>query len=112
MTVGDLYWVEFLARGGHAQSGCRPARVMQNEAASARLPTVLLVPLTTQTDALRFPGTVLVQPDTENGLRRPSVALAFQRAAVDKAFLAGRLGHLHPDTAQAVQNTLRELMGN
>jgi len=109
--VGDLYWVEFLARGGHAQSGRRLARVMQ-EAASARLPIVLLVPLTTQTDALRFPGTVLVQPDTENGLRRPSVALAFQRAAVDKAFLAGRLGHLHPDTAQAVQNALRELMGN
>ncbi len=77
MTVGDLHWVEFPARSGHAQSGRRPAIVMQNEAASARLPTVLLVPITTQTDALRFPGTVLVRPDTENGLRRPSEALAF-----------------------------------
>ena len=66
MNVGDLHWVELPARGGHAQGGRRPAIVAQK---TATLPTVLIVPLTSQLDALRFPGTVLVEAGKENGLR-------------------------------------------
>ena len=51
MNVGEIFWVEFPARGGRAQAGRRPAIVVQKEKS---LPTVLLVPLTTQQDALRF----------------------------------------------------------
>ena len=60
MTVGDLYWVELPARGGRAQAGRRPAVILQT---ISTLPTTLLVPLTSQLDALRFPGTILVEPD-------------------------------------------------
>lgn len=87
MNAGDLYWVEFPARGGHAQAGRRSAIDVQSADATSRLPTVLLMPLTTQLDALRFPGTVLVEVTPENGLTRPSVALAFQLTAVDKQFI-------------------------
>ena len=62
MSVGDLFWVEFPAGAGRAQAGRRPAIVAQAPAASAKLPTVLLIPLTTRQEALRFPGTVLVEP--------------------------------------------------
>ncbi len=92
MSVGDVFWVEFPPRGGHAQSGRRPAIVAQVAGASGHLPTVLLIPLSPQLDALRFPGTVLVEPDAENGLRRPSVSLVFQLAAIDRRFLAQRAG--------------------
>lgn|GEM_PF-5799360 len=74
MIVGDLYWVELPARGGRAQAGRRPAIILQT---ISTLPTTLLVPLTSQLDALRFPGTILVEPDRENALRRPSVVLSF-----------------------------------
>jgi mRNA-degrading endonuclease toxin of MazEF toxin-antitoxin module len=77
MNLGDVYWVEIPVRGGHEQAGRRPAVVIQGSEVSKRLATVLLVPLTTQLDALRFPGTVLVETDSENGLRRPSVAWSF-----------------------------------
>ncbi len=46
MTGGDVYWVEFLPRGGHAQAGRRPAIIVQADAHAALLPTVLLIPLT------------------------------------------------------------------
>ena len=29
MNIGDLYWVEFPTRGGHAQAGRRPAIIAQ-----------------------------------------------------------------------------------
>jgi len=78
VKTGDIYWVEFPMRGGHAQAGRRPAIVVQSASATTQLPTVLFMPLTTQLDALRFPGTALVEVAPENGLKRPSVALAFQ----------------------------------
>jgi mRNA-degrading endonuclease toxin of MazEF toxin-antitoxin module len=78
VNTGDVFWLVFPPGAGRAQSGRRPAIVLQDAAVSARLPTVLVLPLTTQQDALRFPGTVLVEADAENGLRRASVALVFQ----------------------------------
>ena len=94
MNLGDIFWVEFPPGAGRAQAGRRPAIVVQHAAASARLPTVLVIPLTTQQDALRFPGTVLVEPDPVNRLPRISVALVFQITAIDRRFLAAQLGRI------------------
>jgi mRNA-degrading endonuclease toxin of MazEF toxin-antitoxin module len=53
-----------------------------------------LIPLTSQLDALRFPGTVLIEADAQNGLHRASVALVFQITAVDSRFIAEHLGSI------------------
>ena len=109
MTVGDLHWVELPARGGHAQSGRRPAVILQTV---SNLPTTLPVPLTSQLDALRFPGTILVEPDRENGLRRPSsVARVFQLTAVDSRFITGRLGNVSDQVPEEVFLALDALTG-
>jgi mRNA-degrading endonuclease toxin of MazEF toxin-antitoxin module len=88
VTLGEVRWVEFPARGGHAQAGRRPAIIVQS---STGLSTSLIVPLTSQLDALRFPGTVLVEADSQNGLRRASVALVFQLTAIDRRYITDRL---------------------
>ena len=112
MNVGDLVWVEFPAGAGRAQAGRRPAIVAQVPHASAALPTVLLIPLTSQQDALRFPGTVLVEPDAVNGLRRPSVALVFQLTAIDKRFFPGpSLGVVSPAVMATIWEVLDEITG-
>ncbi len=109
MSVGDLHWVEFPPRGGHAQAGRRPAVVMQGAVASASLPTVLLCPLTTQLDALRFPGTVLVEATATNGLRRNSVALVFQLTVLDRRLLGDQLGSVSPDIMQEIWRAFDEI---
>lgn len=80
MKPGDIHWVEFTASGGHEQAGRRPAIVLQDEAYTGQSPLVIVVPLTGATGAVRFPGTLLLQPDAGNHLRKPSVALVFQFA--------------------------------
>ncbi|HTE21220.1 MAG TPA: type II toxin-antitoxin system PemK/MazF family toxin [Armatimonadota bacterium] len=92
MKGGDLYWVELLSRGGHTQTGRRPALIAQAAAVSTAVPTVLIIPLTTQQDALRFPGTLLIEADQLNRLPRTSVALVFQLTAIDQRHLRERLG--------------------
>ena len=111
MICGEIYWIEFPGGAGRAQAGRRPAIIVQDPAASTRLPTVLAVPLTTQQDAMRFPGTVLIQPDASNRLSRVSVALVFQLTAIDRRFLTTRIGELDPTTLNAILSALDEITG-
>lgn len=108
MKVGDLYWVEFSARGGHAQSGRPPAIIVQKP---SNLPTVLVIPITSQQDALRFPGTVLIESSKENGLRHDSVALVCQLTAVDRRNLADRLGGASEEVMKQIWEAFDSLTG-
>jgi len=107
MSPGDIVWVEFPAGEGRAQAGRRPAIVLQT--AALNLPTTLLVPLSSQLSALRFPGTVLIEPDATNGLRLPSVALIFQLRAVDRRFVGSNLGRLSAEKLAEILAALDEL---
>jgi mRNA-degrading endonuclease toxin of MazEF toxin-antitoxin module len=100
-----------LSTGGHAQKGRRPAIIFQTQKVSTRVPTVLIVPLTSQLDALRFPGTVFVEPDADNGLRRASVALAFQLTAIDQRYLRDRAGKVSRSVINELFSALDELAG-
>ncbi|MFN8473302.1 MAG: type II toxin-antitoxin system PemK/MazF family toxin [Anaerolineae bacterium] len=109
MNAGDIFWIEFPTGGGRAQAGRRPGIIAQDALASEHLPTVLVIPLTTQQEALRFPGTVLIEPDHQNALRRPSVALAFQLAAVDRRFLEAYVGRVSDTAMEAVWSAFDEI---
>jgi mRNA-degrading endonuclease toxin of MazEF toxin-antitoxin module len=109
MRAGDVYWVDFRRRGGREQEGRRPAIVLQGASASASLPTALCVPLTSQLDALRFPGTLLVEAEASNGLRRASVALVFQLTAIDRRQISVRLGNVSASVMSGIWQALDEL---
>ncbi len=108
MSVGEVRWVELPARGGRAQAGRRPAIILQS---TTSLPTTVIVPLTSQLDALRFASTILVEADAENGLRRASVALVFQITAVDNRYVAERLGTVAKEVLEEIWTALDNLIG-
>lgn len=110
MDSGDIHWVNFPSGAGRAQAGRRPAVTLQS-AKHARLPTAILVPLTSKQDALRFPGTVLIEPDGDNGLSIPSIALVFQITAVDRQFIGNRTGRISVETLQDILNAIDEFIG-
>ncbi len=101
-------FVELPARGGHTQVGQRPAIIVQH---ISSLPTTLLIPLTTQLDALRFPGTLLVEKDAANGLRQTSVALVFQLTAVDNRFIGERIGIISEAVMESIWANFDEITG-
>lgn len=109
MSQGDIVWVTFPSGAGRAQAGRRPGVIIQNDDASNQLPTVLVVPLTTQQDALRFPGTILIDPDHQNGLKHPSVALVFQLTTIDQKFVESRVGSVSDPTLASLQSALIEI---
>lgn len=108
MTVGEVYWVELPARKGRAQAGRRPAIILQSESS---LPTILVVHLTSTLDALRFPGTVLIEKDKQNSLSQNSVELVFQFTAVDKRFISSRLGAVSEKVIESIWLSFDEITG-
>jgi len=76
-----------------------------------RSPLVLIVPLTSQDAALRFPVIASLQPDATNGLSLPSYAMVFQTRALDRSRFLRPLGRLSGDDLRWVLGELVLLAG-
>jgi mRNA interferase MazF len=111
MQRGEVWKVTIPFTPGHAQAGERPAVIVQDDRFIVTLPTVLIVPFTGSQSAMRFAGTVLVQPDGQNGLTVPSVALVFQMRALDQRSCLQRLGMLDAATLDQLFAELDKLTG-
>lgn len=110
MTFGDIYLIEIPASGGHEQQGVRPAIIVQTSESIDRVPTVLIVPLTTQIKAANFPFTFVIEPDSTNNLTSTSVALVFQLRAIDKKRLKNKIGSLNTDDMQILKQNLENIL--
>ena len=111
MKRGEVWRVRLPSVPGHTQGGIRPAVLLQEDQGTSSLPTVLIVPFTGTQAALRFPGTLTVQPDGRNGLTVPSVALVFQLTAIDKTNCMQPLGVLDATTLDQLFAVLDKLTG-
>jgi mRNA-degrading endonuclease toxin of MazEF toxin-antitoxin module len=57
MQEGDIYLVEIPSSEGHEQAGLRPAIIIQ-AFDSEKLPTILIVPLTSKLRGADFPSII------------------------------------------------------
>ena len=102
---GDVFFANLNPIVGAEQAGTRPVLVVQNDEANARLPTVTVVPLTSNLRASRFLFTVNL-PSTATGLPKDSIALVFQIRTLDKSRLTNRAGHLSDSLMEQVDRAL------
>ncbi|MBI3813862.1 MAG: type II toxin-antitoxin system PemK/MazF family toxin [Nitrospinae bacterium] len=101
--------VEIPPSGGHEQAGLRPAVIVQT-IASEKLPTVLIVPLTSKQKAADFPFAFIIEPDRLNNLDTVSVALIFQLRAIDKRRVKNKIGKIGLEKMELLKQSLREIM--
>jgi mRNA interferase MazF len=111
VNLGDIYWVEFPSTNGHEQAGRRPAIILQEESMGGGLPVAFAIPLTSSLKALRFSGTVRIDPSSENRLTQPSVALVFQLRAVDRRRFGELVGTISQEHLAAIFIMLDNLTG-
>lgn len=81
MRKGDVCTVRLMAGIGHEQYGERPAILISD----TKTGIIIVVPLTSNLEALKFPYTLAMPRDKQNNLNNVSVALIFQIRAVDKS---------------------------
>jgi mRNA interferase MazF len=111
MQRGEIWHVRLPLVSGREQGGERPGIVLQGASEGQSSPLVIVIPLTSQLAALRFPGTLMIEPSSDNGLTAPSVAMVFQIRALDRARFARRIGHVRAEQVEEIFTRLDFLLG-
>jgi len=113
MRRGDIFFVNLPSppsSQGREQAGQRPAIVVSSDQRQLENPMVMVVPFTSQLNALRFPYSIQVDPSPENGLSLPSVAMVFQLLALDKSRLFRRIGHLEAIYQEQISQMMKLML--
>ena len=113
MARGDVIIVDFPSPAGYSgreQIGTRPAVVLQSGGQAATLPTTIIIPLTSNLSASRFPYTILINPSSQNGLTTQSVMLVFQLRAIDNRRIGRKLGSLENNYFERLNDELKSLL--
>lgn len=105
LARGDIFYANLDPVVGVEQAGTRPVLIVQNDEANTRIPTVTVVPITSNVRASHFLFTVLL-PANESGLPRHSVALVFQIRTLDKSRLTRKVGQLSDGIMEEVDRAL------
>ena len=103
---GEVWFVGMPAGEGREQRGDRPAVVISEPEAG----TVVIVPLTTNLQALKYPHTAEVLPTPKNGLASVSVALVFQMRAIDRSRLMNKVGTLEGGSLAEINKLIKSLL--
>ncbi|HLD97680.1 MAG TPA: type II toxin-antitoxin system PemK/MazF family toxin [Candidatus Nanoarchaeia archaeon] len=107
MKKGEIWLVELPFSNSHEQAGLRPALILADIAITN---ISIVIPFTTNLQALRFPHTIEVKPNITNGLSAISVALAFHARAIDKKRLKHKIGEAEAGIMESVDKILKQLL--
>jgi len=104
---GEVYSLRLDPVEGSEQRGSMPAVVVSRDAINQASPVIVICPLTDARHISRpYPSDVLVKAP-EGGLTKDSVVLTGQIRAVAKTRLLARLGDLHPNTMQKIEQAIK-----
>ena len=101
-----MYLVELPFANGHEQAGTRPAVIV----AELGLNIAVIIPLTSNLQALQFPYTIEINPSKNNGLKTVSIALVFHIRAIDKKRIKSKIGDLEEAKIIEVNQMMKKLL--
>ncbi|MBI2122146.1 MAG: type II toxin-antitoxin system PemK/MazF family toxin [Candidatus Sungbacteria bacterium] len=106
MKKGEIWLVEIPGIDGHEQRGFRPAIFI----ADTKTGVAIIIPCTSNLQALRFPFTIRIESSRSNGLNELSVALVLQLRAIDKKRLLRKIGQLDNSVLKELDVVIRNLL--
>jgi mRNA interferase MazF len=106
MKQGELWLVEIPPTNGYEQSGLRPVLVVSPVEANI----VMIIPLTSNVSALRYPHTFEVLPSEQNGLKTVSIVLIFQLRAIDQKRLQRKIGYMEVELLKRIDGMLKQML--
>ena len=111
VSQGEIWWADLPDPAGAGPGFRRPVVIVQGDHLNrSRIAAVVCVPLTSNLAWARAPGNVLLSARASR-LPKDSVANASQIVAVDRAFLAERVGKLAPKDLAQVMSGVDVVLG-
>ena len=106
MNKGEIWFVKIPLANGHEQGGTRPVLILSEVEAN----TVIIVPFTSNIQALRFINTIEIIPSQLNGLKSKSIALIFQIRAIDRKRLISKIGVLENNILRETEEMIKKVL--
>lgn len=106
MKKGDICIIDLSLGTGHEQSGKRPAVLISD----TKTNIVIIVPITSNQEALRFQHTLIIVPDKQNKLDQKSIAMIFQLRAIDKKRIIKTIGRLNKNDGDSLDKMIRKML--
>jgi mRNA interferase MazF len=111
MRKGEVWLINLDPTIGAEIQKTRPA-IIVNEDAIGILPLRVIVPLTDWKERFHIaPWMVRIDPDTSNGLSKPSAADAFQIRSVSQARFSNSLGRISSVQLQEILKAIQTVIG-
>jgi mRNA interferase MazF len=111
LAQGEIWWAVLPEPVGSGPGFRRPVVVVQgNPLNRSRIATAVCVPLTSNLDWVSAPGNTML-PAKATGLPKDSAANASQIVAIDRAFLAERVGRLAPKQLEQILHGIDVVLG-
>lgn len=100
MARGDVLLINLPSSDKREQSGRRPAVAVQTDVAGE--PMLMVAPITSNLNALRFTFAVKIEPSNKNGLTQTSIVMIFQMRAIDKSRIIKLIGKLSDEDLKKI----------
>lgn len=110
VNKGDIYYANMNGTVGSEQSGTRPVIIVQNDIGNKYSPTIIIVPLTSQTD-LKMSQPTHYYLKAFGNIRYDSIVLTEQIRAIDKQRLKEKIGNINHKTMQEIDEKMMIALG-
>lgn len=107
---GEIWLADLNPIRGSEQAGIRPVLIFQNDLLDKFMPTVLTIPLTTNTKHASLPSCLLI-PAGEGCLSNDSVVLCHQLRVLDKRRLQHKIGEVSQETITSIESRILFTLG-
>lgn len=107
MKKGEIWIIDIPGLGGHEQQGLRPAVILADTTTSI----VMVIPCTSNMQALRFPHTLRINASKRNNLETQTIALVLQLRAIDKKRLIKKVGTLENAYLKEINRMIKQFLG-
>jgi len=74
-------------------------------------PMLMIAPVTSNLNALRFKFAVKIEPSNDDGLTQTSIVMIFQMRAIDKSRIVKLIGKLSTEDLAKVDSEIRQMLG-
>ena len=107
INCGDVWQVSLEEPQGHEIRGNRPAIII---AIHVETDLTMVIPLTSNSEAMRFPYTLEIKRTKENGLYVDSVALIFQLRSLSVHRFVKKIGVVDRTTMKRIKSLIRDYL--
>ena len=107
IKCGDVWQVSLKETQGHEIKGDRPAVVI---AVHVETELIMVIPLTSNQEAMRFPYTLEIKKTRENGLYVDSIALIFQLRSLSVRRFVKKIGYIDKTTMKRIKSLIRDYL--